>query len=111
MPAIQVTFATCPSQRAVAQAVVQDIEERARRAKPPGLEQLCRYLLVADTYSVLVRACPAAALKPELSTHTRHPIRPCRQSAVPATSFACRRRAAYHIVPDCNGSLAVSTRC
>ena len=42
------------SQRAVAQAVVQDIEERARRAKPPGLEQLCRYLLVADTYSVLV---------------------------------------------------------
>ena len=42
-------------QRAVAQAVVQDIEDRARRAKPPGLEQLCRYLLVADTYTVLVR--------------------------------------------------------
>jgi hypothetical protein len=40
----------------VAQAVVQDIEERARRARPPVLEQLCRYLLVADTYTVLVRS-------------------------------------------------------
>ncbi len=40
----------------MAQAVVQDIEERARRARPPVLEQLCRYLLVADTYTVLVRS-------------------------------------------------------
>ena len=53
----------CWPQRAVAQAVVQDIEERARRAKPPGLEQLCRYLLVADTYTVLVRS-PTIASPP-----------------------------------------------
>jgi len=59
--------AASSSQRAVAQAVVQDVEERARRAKPPGLEQLCRYLLVADTYSVLVRARPAPVLPPRLS--------------------------------------------
>ena len=66
VPAARLIVAACTSQRAVAQAVVQDIEDRARRAKTPGLEQLCRYLLVADTYSVLVRTppCLSAGIMP-----------------------------------------------
>ena len=44
-----------PLQRAVAQALVQNIEGCTLAGAAPSLEQLCRFLLVADTFSVKVR--------------------------------------------------------
>lgn len=42
-------------QRAVAHAMVQDIEARTKAGLAPSLEELCRILLVADTFNVKVR--------------------------------------------------------
>ena len=39
----------------MAQVLVLCIEASMRGGSPPTLEELCRYLLVADTYAVKVR--------------------------------------------------------
>ena len=55
----------------MAQALVLAIEASTRGGRPPSLEKLCRYLLVADTYAVKVRrnsSCRTTTMRTALVT-------------------------------------------
>lgn len=56
------TLSVCQSQRAVADAVLENIETAMRAGAKPSLEHLCRLLLTADQHDVtgLRDACLAA---------------------------------------------------